>query len=241
MKREIFTTTQFLAICILIAISALLGLIGGSIDVFSVLLAISFWMLYSNAKNGKELSGFGLGIGTVKAMWIVGWVFAGIFAVVGLMLMFIPSSVVASAVDFSVDITGPESEELLDAILNFFGQHGMIWLGLAFLLVAVLVAVINFLFNRRFCVFTESLRDCMNKPGWFPEEAEPLRKWMLVLGILSCLGIFGYALNDQSSFQNVCRGVAMILGSVWIRNLDDFRLEDIVIENAPSNDNSWYS
>ena len=160
MKREIFTTTHFLAICILIAISALLGLIGGSIDVFSVLLAISFWMLYSNAKNGKELSGFGLGIGTVKAMWIVGWVFAGIFAVVGLMLMFIPSSVVASAVDFSVDITGPESEELLDTILNFFGQHGMIWLGLAFLLVAVLVAVINFLFNRRFCVFTESLRDC---------------------------------------------------------------------------------
>ena len=90
-------------------------------------------------------------------------------------------------------------------------------------------------------MFTESLRDCMNKPGWFPEEAEPLRKWMLVLGILSCLGIFGYALNDQSSFQNVCRGVAMILGSVWIRNLDDYRLEDIVIENAPSNDNSWYS
>ena len=177
----------------------------------------------------------------MERMWIVGWVFAGIFAVVGLMLMFIPSSVVASAVDFSVDITGPESEELLDTILNFFGQHGMIWLGLAFLLVAVLVAVINFLFNRRFCVFTESLRDCMNKPGWFPEEAEPLRKWMLVLGILSCLGIFGYALNDQSSFQNVCRGVAMILGSVWIRNLDDYRLEDIVIENAPSNDNSWYS
>ena len=134
-----------------------------------------------------------------------------------------------------------EANPLLDAILNFFGQHGMIWLGLAFLLVAVLVAVINFLFNRRFCVFTESLRDCMNKPGWFPEEAEPLRKWMLVLGILSCLGIFGYALNDQSSFQNVCRGVAMILGSVWIRNLDDYRLEDIVIENAPSNDNSWYS
>ena len=56
MKREIFTTTHFLAICILIAISALLGLIGGSIDVFSVLLAISFWMLYSNAKNGKELA-----------------------------------------------------------------------------------------------------------------------------------------------------------------------------------------
>lgn len=241
MKREIFTTTQFLAICILITLSALLGLVGGSIDVFSVLLAISFWMLYSNAKNGKELSGFGLGIGTVKAMWIVGWVFAGIFAVVGLMLMFIPSSVVASAVDFSVDITGPESEELLDSILNFFGQHGMIWLGLAFLLIAVLVAVINFLFNRRFCVFTESLRDCMNKPGWFPEEAEPLRKWMLVLGILSCIGIVGYTLNDQSSFQNVCRGVAMILGSVWIRNLNDYRLEEIVIENTPANDSSWYS
>lgn len=232
---------MFLAISILITFSALLGLIGGTIDVFSVLLAISFWMLYSNAKTGKALSGFGLGIGTVKAMWIVGWVITGVFAVVGIMLMFIPRSVISSAMDYSISITGPGSEELLDSILDFFAQYGVIWLGVVLLLLAVVIAVINILYNRRFYQFTESLRDCMDKPDWFPEEAEPLRKWMLVLGILSCLGIFGYLFNDQSSLQNVCRGVSMILGSVWIRNLNDYRLEEIIIQNAPSNEDSWYS
>ena len=111
MRREIFTTTLFLAICILTTISALLGFIGGTIDVISVLLAIAFWMLYSSAKNGKELSGFGLGIGTMKAMWIIGWIIAGVFAVAGVLVMFVPSSVVSTAVDSSIVIAGPDSEE----------------------------------------------------------------------------------------------------------------------------------
>jgi len=241
MRREIFTTTLFLAICILTTISALLGFVGGTIDVISVLLAIAFWMLYSSAKNGKELSGFGLGIGTMKAMWIIGWIVAGVFAVAGVLVMFVPSSVVSTAVDSSIVIAGPDSEEIMDAVLEFFGQYGMIWLGVGLLLLALLIAVVNIMYTRRFYQFGGSLRDCMGKPEWFPEETEPLRKWMMVLGILACIGILGYALDDQSSLQTVCRGVSMILGSVWIKNLNDYRLEEPIIENPHSNEGSWYS
>lgn len=240
MRRDIFTTTLFLAICILMTISTVIGLVDGTMDILGILYVIAFWQLYSTARSGKDLAGFGLGIGTVKASWIIGWIVAGVLAVCGVIIMFIPSSAVHTAVDYSFSITGPGSEELLDDVLEFFGQYGMIWIGVILLLIAVVVAVINILYTKRFYTFARSLRDCMDKPEWFPEEAEPLRKWMFVLGILGCLGILGGLYDDSSSIQSVSRGVSLILGSIWIKNLPDYRIEQITVDTSSTED-SWYS
>lgn len=242
MRHETFSGSLFLAVCILMTVSASMVLLDGYLNILSILYAISFWQLYSSSKKGKPLAGFRLGCGTIKATEIILWVVIGILIVCGILVMFVPQATVSTAVDMTFDIVDDfYDDDILEESFNRLGSTAFIWGGILMLVSAVGLAVVNMLYIRRLLIFVRTLEGSMDQPGRFPEETEPVRKWMMILGVLSCLGILGSMSGDYDSMQSVCRGACMIVGSVWIKNLDDYRMDDPIYESYHTNDSTWYS
>lgn len=244
MRHDAFTHSLFLAAGILLSISVLLGLVGGTVDILGILYTIAFWMIFTGARANKQpISGTGLFCGTVKASWIIGWVVTGIVAIAGIVVMFAPTVDVETFMDYSFSFNGEPMpvDDTFDRVFSVFGTHSFIWLGVGLLLLAVIIALLNLLYTRRLMALTRSIADGIDRSDAIIVEAEPTRKWMMVLGIISCLGIIGASIGSDSAMQSVCRGVSMILGSLWIKELPNFRYEDPIYTAAPPEEENWYT
>lgn len=243
MRHEAFTHSLFLAAGILLTISAFMSLIGGTIDILGVLYSIAFWLIFTNARANKPITGTGLFCGTAKASWIITWVVAGILAVVGIIVMFLPSAEISTFVDYSFRFDGEmvPADDIFDHAFSMFGEHAFIWLGILMLVIALLLALLNILFTRRFMVFSQSVASSIDRSGAVLAEAEPTRKWLMAIGILSCLGILGVLGENETAIQSVCRGVSMILGSLWIKELPNYRYEEPVYSTYDSGEDNWYN
>ena len=236
MRHDAFTHSLFLAAGILLSISALLSLVSGALDVLGILYTIAFWLIFTSARSNKQpISGTGLFCGTVKASWIIGWIVTGIAAIAGIIVMFIPSADIGSFIDYSFSFGGEPfpADDAFDWAFSVFGMKSFIWLGVVLLVIAVLIALVNLLFTRRLLAFSRSVADSIDRSNAVIVEAEPTRKWMMALGIVSCLGLLGATIGSDSSMQSACQGASMILGSLWIKELPNFRYEDPVFTTTP--------
>ena len=127
--REIFRDPKFLVITILVTVSAVAALFGGSISingrtiahlniaaVFPILFCIGLWLCFAEGKKqGGDLKPTGLAMisGTAKAQWIVIWVAVGLLAVFGILFMVAAPSLFSNIPD---DIWNILPEDLFNDI-----------------------------------------------------------------------------------------------------------------------------
>jgi hypothetical protein len=246
MKKELFSGTFFLIISILVTAGAAVGIMDGAPNVFTILASVSVWLAYGSSKAGEEwVRGLGLGRGTVKAMFIVNWVFVGIFSVCGVAVMFFYRAI--SALFFAGLYSGGsigsairEYGSGLSELFGFFqktGNMAFVWCGLLLLLAAAVTAVINILFFRNLITFCRSLCESNVSEGMHVDKAECVKGWLFVLGILTCIGVLGFPRDGMAAFVSGCSGAAMITASRWIK----YCVIPASVEEAVQPQSEWYS
>ena len=224
---------KFLAICILYSFYFGLPVIASlnsnlNFNVIGLLFTIGLWMVYA---NGQKISlaeplaftAPNLLSGTVKACRIITLVLSILFMVSGV-LCGICVPILNAAPDFKEEIVGEfQAIQLIVGNNVFrFADHpdmaGAILIGCAICLIlaGVLCLVLYYCFFYRYLHrLTYSI--CENlKHGSEIDYGPALRKWMLVLGILTAVS----ALLSQTTFvavANGCSGAAMIVTSIWLK------------------------
>ncbi len=233
-----FGSGLFLAICILMTIATAVGSFSitfnqGNIstsyglDLLSLLITIGLWITYGSAKKNDgpiKKGGLTLVSGTLKAMRIIYWVAAGIFAVCGALLIVAAVAAPAAFYDqllselnaelnntefiaFLTEMTGQDFSNIefdLGLIMNGSTLAIVfIAMGIFLLLVAVIFMIFNLTFYKRLHQFAKSVCACAENPDALPEYTSSVSTWLLVMGILSI-------------FSGLS-GVIMILGYVLIR------------------------
>lgn len=175
----------FLAICVLMTVSAFLGLASGGIPVFPVLFSIFLWMTFSKVRKNivdtnqlKNLSG------TVYAQYIVFNVTSIILIVCG----------VVSA--FLMGVLGGAG--LFDSLLSQFDGYGINlsgalamasgWIILVVCLItAGIILAINLLGWRKIHRFAKSIYQSINTYSNNIQCAAAAKNWILAFGIIDAV------------------------------------------------------
>ena len=181
--KGIFSSTLFLVLCIIYSASILVGLLGSSFDLLGILFCISLWITYAAAKDpapNLKSSGLRFSSGVVKASWVLMWVGIGCMAVGGIL------AVVALAVGGLA--LGSSYESAFAGALGL--GFGVILLVVLLIVIAVMVVVNIFFYGslRKFCTSVISAAET-GIPAY--QKAYASRVWLMIVGILGCLSIFG--------------------------------------------------
>lgn len=167
--REAFSSSKFLAICILLTITAVTSV--KSINIYWVLQAIAAWMIYSSAKDtGAPLKPGGLKLFNIafKIQYIVAWVAIGCSAVAGLFCAFmlsvfhsVASSWLGSLVEYSADYSSGLSDVLAQIARLLldpgYGTLFSIIIAFAFFALALMGIAVNVIIIKKFYEYFGSL------------------------------------------------------------------------------------
>lgn len=157
--RNIFSSSYFLAICILLTVAAVLNT-----GLFKILFAVACWIVYCDAKSNSEpqrVTGYKFLYTVFKIQYILIWVAASITVVsgaVGALIIIISrgfaSSLLGCAVEYSADISDVLSDVVayLAKILTSIPAAVIAAISLLFLMLicAAAMCVYNGLFTRCF-------------------------------------------------------------------------------------------
>lgn len=215
--RNIFSSSHFLAICILLTIAAVLNT-----GPFKILFAVACWIVYCDAKSNSEpqrVSGYKFLYTVFKIQYILVWVAAGITAVsgvVGALMILISrgfaSSLLGCAVEYSADVSDALSDILayLAKILTSIPAAVIAALSMLFLMLicAAVMCVYNGIFTRCFVKYFGGIARIAEKgdDGLETLDHSGTSVRMLVCGVLIALpaavNMFGVSvLKGHISFK----------------------------------------
>lgn len=220
--KNAFSHQLFLAITILMTVSAGFSIVGGSFDVFKILYSIGFWLIYTSASNDTlmNIKGIKFVNGVIQARRIVNWVAVGIIAVCGILCMFVFPLISVGLSDILRDsfLVGDvyvfDSLDIADSAAVIVG----IVVGVVLLISAVICALFNIFYINKTVDFVKSLYNSAETNVFGIVNARYVGIWFLVIGIvnaLSGLSSFDFVLIlSQLSFA-----AAYIIGYFWIKNI----------------------
>jgi len=234
MDKRIFSKSNFLVICILFTAASICSLVNSVVDIFAILNAIALWIIYSSSKSENKLEGVKFLGGITKALFIVKWVAVGILTCTGISIMLIPTAWLNKVWYYSnINFYMPYS-----SIIQKATNVAVVWIGLFFLIVATIIAVINILFTRKLYKLIYDVDYCYNVETRELNNIKSISVWLLVLGILTSIGVLSIFSNSYSALYSGCLGAAMIMSSIFIKN----ELLGVPVtkdQSYPKND--WYS
>jgi len=235
LNKHLFRQSLFLAITILTSAAALLRILDFSPSLFGILFSIALWIIYiSSKKDAGDIEGLAFLCGVVKALYIVVWVLVVLAAVIALLLMFVPQSMYSVFMQYGSFY--PYYSDFY-TILPATGNTFFIWIGAAILILSAAAGVVNCLFVKKLYAMVRSLRSCIEGKSYSLVQAEPVRKWLLVLGILLACAFWALSSGRIDAVATVCSSVAMILSSVWIGNLSESSFDS----DPYGKRSEWYS
>lgn len=224
---------KFLAICILysifFALPFLSSLSGGfSLNIIGLLFTIGLWMVYANGQktlvtDPLSFTAPNLLSGTVKACRIIVLVLSILSMVIGVLCgICVPilntapdlkESFVAEFQAIQLTVGGnvfrfADKPELAIAIL--------IGCAIGFIIAGILLLVLHYCFFYRY-LHRLTYSVCENiKNGTEIDYTPALRKWLMVLGILTAItaAVSGTML---AMIANGCSAASMIVASVWLK------------------------
>ena len=211
----------FLAICILLTVSAGCNLLGGNgIPVIEGLLAIFMWIVREKARKGiVDIKNMRHISGTVYANYVVTNVVC-IILLVSMAILGVSATVGGSAVIEALDIRAT----------GFFADILAANLTLAFLWIVILIGIviasaaliINIVGYRKLHRLAKSTyMSVQNNDLRFLENVGSARTWLWVFGIFSCVGALGSA-GDFLTFAGVgCLAASTILAAVLVGKYTD--------------------
>lgn len=231
-----FSSKTFLGALIFYSVAVIFSIIplalGMEIDfpIINIIVAVSFWCLYSNAKNMSHFSSYIAPIKTVritlKVLRIIIWIVVGSLAVASLILL-------AAAIMFSK--FGPEFLDVFadfDVSSSWFNIQSispeepifftvLIALCVAFLLISFLVALLNIFAFGSFYKMANSFENGLKTGNMFVQKAKATKDWLIVMGVCSLVAVlFSFkmlentnetALNMLNILSSICSGIACLL------------------------------
>lgn len=235
--RAMLASPLMLTLCVLSSACAFFGLISGRVNIFAILYAIAFWLAYASARGTEtemKTGGLKMTYYVSKALMIVMWVAVGLVAL-GAVLASLGAMFGASIPSFRIFGSGFDFLPRFDG--SFYGlaygiefpfDAAMISASLFFILLAfgllvacVLMVIVQIFYIRSLCRFTRSLYSAALDGRGTLIKLKAARQWTFVLGILSCLSIFGvgYDLGQNlAALSGACGGAAMIVCAVMLKN-----------------------
>ncbi|MBQ7171419.1 MAG: zinc-ribbon domain-containing protein [Clostridia bacterium] len=212
----------FLALCILLTVSAGLSVLSASLPILTILAAIFLWMLYSAGKRGqlavvqfKNLSG------TATAAYVLLWVAVGFLALgIALLLLFLPA---LKANDISLAALWSRISDAFDSLMPSFPAE-LLSRYLLLVLFVVLIfgaisAVISLLATRTLRLFLRSVSQSAETGVPAFVKCEKARVWLIVLGVFSGIAAVS-SLSGGQFFSALASGsmcAAEILGAMLIK------------------------
>lgn len=216
--RSVFSHPLFLTIAILMTVSAGLGVLSGSFDVFSILFAVAGWILYCSSKNQPviNLKGLSLASGTVFASEIVIWVCAGIVAVCGVLCMAIfplISGFLYGSLERFFDDRAFSGLVISDVSMAIVG----VLVGVVLLVLAVLLVLYNIFFVRKAHAFVKSLYESAQTGVYSVVCARTVTSWLLALGIIEAVGLLGCTGDVLLVLAGLSSAAVYFVAYVWMK------------------------
>jgi len=221
--KALLATPQFLAICILQSIGTFLQLSGGGFPPIAILFSVALWLSYAAGRSSEpyfKTVGLKIAYGTLLADWILTWILIGLVLIGGLLVCFGSSFLSLFMVpDFfgGYGWNSPAANTFLPAAL---GTVVAALLGGLLIVAAGAMAVVNIFFTYRCYKFSRSLFTAAVTGGGILFKPASVRVWLMVVGILSCLsvfGLFGGLFASMAAIGSCCTGAAAIVASVTIK------------------------
>ena len=204
----------FLVICILMSVSAVVGLLfNGSLPIFEILFTIFLWLCFAQGKKGfiehahiRSISG------TVFAYYIVNFVLSGILAVCGFVIsafvgLIQSSPQILEELMGEAELATLEEFSILEGFSDVIGETVVI----LFIIIATVVILINIFGIRKIHKFVQSVYKSVEYNENRIVFAKAARSWLIVLG---ALGIVGALLNITDSTSNALSIVAQSSSSL---------------------------
>lgn len=213
----------FLAICRLLTVSCVLALDGG-FPLISILITIFLWLTYNSAQKGFANENHLRSIsGTVYASYVITNVVCGMLIVCGVLfgaLVAITAGTAEFAEGFDAAISqydlGEYAFSYADIPQELFGIVGLL-IGVAFVIVAVIMLVINILGMRKIHRFAKSvyMGIMFQNPNF--ENPRAAKNWLLFFGICSAIAaVFSISSETVAALASGCDAAAAIIASVLI-------------------------
>jgi hypothetical protein len=239
--RNMLVSPLMLTLSILISVSAFFSLVSGRVNIFAILYAIAFWISYASARGVEtemKTGGLKMNYYVSKAFMIVMWVVIGLVAA-GVVIFSLCAVFGASIPTYrifgnGVDLIPSFSDSFYGlaygipfpfdaAIINSAMLSASVYfvlLAFILLIICVLMVVIQIFYIRSISKFSRSVYNAALNGRGALIKAKAVRQWTFVLGIFSCLSIFGvgYDLGQNlAALSGACSGAAMIVGSIMMK------------------------
>lgn len=218
-----FRSSLFLTICILTTAAAVFSLVTGMVDVIKVLFTVFLWLIYADAQRGTVTSNrLRCVSGTVCAVKVINWVLVGIFGFMGIATTVV-FAVLGNAIPLNY-ITSLESQfdmfdgigELLPYALKI-GITGLaLIIGILFIFIAVLIAVLNACGIASIHSLTKSMYKAIDANNFKCRKFSAAKGWLLAFGILDAISLAGKILHPMQLFAGACVAAVYIVLYVWL-------------------------
>jgi hypothetical protein len=217
-----FKDGMFLAICILLTVSAALALIGGSVQLIVILTVIFMWQIFAAARkdvvdvnNMRNVSGAVYANYVIQnVVWIImavcGVIFAGAFS-------YIADN--QEAIDMLYDELGTIDESVSVVLQTIFDLSG--WLIAAvFIVLAVIALVINIVGYRKLHRLAKSAYQSVEGGDVnLIRNANATKNWMWLFGI--CSAVSGLdSLSAETALiglSTLCSAAACIIAAIMVK------------------------
>ena len=221
--HALLTDGLFLAVCVLISASCFFAIVGGGgLPVIHILFMIFLWLAFSQAKNGftdsthiRKISG------TVFAVYVIGFIAAGLLALCGVI-----ASIALSAVSKTPDAANQiisnftssfsVDEKILNSVLSVSGIA-------VFIITAIVVAImiiVNIFAYGRIHKFVQSVYRSIDMNSTNFVYVKDAKIWLFILGGLLLVSAALTGVSDKASvmsaISNACSGLTAIFSGVLI-------------------------
>jgi len=216
----------FLTLCILVSISAGFGIISKQFPILEILATIFLWLVFTKAKkNQLDVKNMRCLSGVIFAEYVIGWVWVGVFSVLGAIWGF-----AFSYIDFEniksflpqlineLENKGVEVEfnDLFSQLNNPLTMIGIRFLAVVFIIIAVILALLNIFSIGKIHKFTKTLYlgSAQNDEG-VVKCVKGAASWLLVIGIITAISALGW--EDYTLICTGARAAACIVASILIK------------------------
>lgn len=236
-----FKDSLFLVIAILVSVSCVVSVfVSGVPPLLPVLYTVFLWITYAAAHKGdvgaKHIKNFS---GVLTAEYVIGYVLAGLMAVLGILVAII---FVAFGRDpFMFEELIHELEKGFPQIAEFeltvdiMPIAAIVFL-IVFVCIAVAVLLINILCIRRVRNFARDLHKSAERGQFFFEKSGSVATILIVLGVFTGVGVLSSLGSGEiiAAVSNGTSAAASIIGSIWLRRYIMAYNENSVEENETS-------
>lgn len=185
--------TMFLVICILMSVSCLISLSLGNLPLINILATVFLWLTYAKSrKDIVDTEHLRCISGTIYAEYVIAYVVAVLFVVVGIILA-IAFSFLTQESTLMQDVLSAISEDIVSSsILNLIASVSGIILLVAFVFLAGIIVVVNLFITRYIHRFVKSVYQSVEANALELKHTNAAKICLYIMGGFSAVSALSY-------------------------------------------------